>query len=31
MLNGYTEHFYEGIANDVERWFDTSNHDENDK
>ena len=31
MLNGYTEHFYEGIANDVERWLDTSNHDENDK
>ena len=23
--------FYEDIANDVERWFDTSNYDENDK
>ena len=26
-----TEGFYENIANDVERWFDTSNYDENDK
>ena len=26
-----TEDFYEGIANDVERWFDTSNYDENGK
>ena len=26
-----TEDFYEDIANDVERWFDTSNYDENDK
>ena len=25
-----TEDFYEDIANDVERWFDTSNYDEND-
>ena len=24
-----TEDFYEDIANDVKRWFDTSNHDEN--
>ena len=24
-----TEDFYEGIANDVEKWFDTSNFDEN--
>ena len=24
-----TEDFYEDIANDVERWFDTSNYDEN--
>ena len=23
------EDFYEGITNDVERWFDTSNYDEN--
>ena len=27
----YTEDFFEDIANDVERWFDTSNHDENDR
>ena len=26
-----TEDFYEDIANGVERWFDTSNYDENDK
>ena len=26
-----TEDFFEDIANDVERWFDTSNHDENDQ
>ena len=26
-----TEDFYEDIAGDVERWFDTSNYDENDK
>ena len=26
-----TEDFYKGIANDVERWFDTSNYDGNDK
>ena len=26
-----TEDFYKGIANDVEKWFDTSNCDENDK
>ena len=26
-----TEDFYEDVANDVERWFDTSNCDENDK
>ena len=26
-----TEYFYEDIANDVERWFDTSNYDENDE
>ena len=25
-----TEDFYRNIANDVERWFDTSNYDEND-
>ena len=26
-----TEDFYKGIANDVEKWFDTSNYDENDR
>ena len=26
-----TEYFYQDIAGDVERWFDTSNYDENDK
>ena len=26
-----TEEFYKDIANDVERWFDTSNYDENDE
>ena len=26
-----TEDFYEDVANDVEKWFDTSNYDENDK
>ena len=26
-----TEDFYKDIADDVERWFDTSNYDENDK
>ena len=26
-----TEDFYKHIANDVERWFDTSNYDEKDK
>ena len=24
-----TENFYEDIANDVEKWFDTSNYDKN--
>ena len=26
-----TEDFYKDIANDVEKWFDTSNYDRNDK
>ena len=26
-----TEDFFEDVSNDVERWFDTSNYDENDK
>ena len=26
-----TEYFYEEIANEVEKWFDTSNYDEDDK
>ena len=30
-LSIFTEDFFEGINNDVDRWFDTSNFDENDK
>ena len=26
-----TEYFYKGIANDIRKWFDTSNYDEDDK
>ena len=31
VIHKITEDFYKDIANDVERWFDTSNYDENDK
>ena len=31
IIHVETEDFYEGIADDVERQFDTSNYDENDK
>ena len=31
IINIKTEDFYLDIANDVERWFDTSNYDKNDK
>ena len=31
LINTFTEDLFEGINNDVERWFDTSNHDKNDK
>ena len=31
VINIFTEDFLEDINNDVERWFDTSNHDVNDK
>ena len=31
VINIKTENFYKDIANDVERWFDTSNYDKNDK
>ena len=31
IINIKTEDFYKDIANDVERWFDTSNYDKNDK
>ena len=31
IIHIITEDFYEDIANDVERWFDTSNYDKNDK
>ena len=30
-INIFTEDFFEDIRNDVERWFDTSHYDENDK
>ena len=26
-----TKDFFENVSNDVQRWFDTSNYDENDK
>ena len=31
VINIFTENFFEDISNDVERWFDTSNCDKNDK
>ena len=31
LINILTEDFFEDINNDVERWFDTSNYDKNDK
>ena len=31
IIHIITEAFFEGIAYDIERWFDTSNYDENDK
>ena len=31
IINIKTEDFYKDIANDVERWINTSNYDENDK
>ena len=31
IINIKTEDFFEGISNDVERWFDTANYDKNDK
>ena len=31
VINIFTEDFFENINNDVERWFDTSNYDKNDK
>ena len=31
VINIFTEDFFEDINNDVERWFDTSNYEENDK
>ena len=31
VLNIFTGDFFEDINNDVERWFDTSNYNENDK
>ena len=31
VINIFTEEFFEDINNDVERWFDTSSYDKNDK
>ena len=31
VIHIFTEYFFEYINNDVERWFDTSNYDKNDK
>ena len=31
VINIFTEEFFEDISNDVQRWFDTSNYDKNDK
>ena len=31
VINIFTEDFFEDINNDVERWFDASNYDKNDK
>ena len=31
IINIKTEGFFEDISNDVEKWFDTSNYDKNDK
>ena len=31
IINIKTEFFFEDISNDVERWFDTSNHGKSDK
>ena len=31
IIHIITEDFYRDIADDVKRWFDTSNYDENDK
>ena len=31
IIDFKTENFYKGIANYVEKWFDTSNYDEDDK
>ena len=31
VINIFTEYCFEDINDDVERWFDTSNYDKNDK
>ena len=31
IIHMKTEYFYQDIANDVEKWFNTSNYDKNDK
>ena len=31
VINIFTEHFFEDINNDIERWFDASHYDKNDR
>ena len=31
IINIITEDFFQNISNDIEKWFDTSNYDKNDK
>ena len=31
IIHIITDDFFEDISNDVEKWYDTSNYDENDK
>ena len=31
IINIITEDFFQDISNDIEKWFDTSNYDKNDK
>ena len=31
IIHNKTEDFYEDVSNDVDKWFDTSGYDKNDK